>query len=287
MIAKRQFDPMPFFFVALCFFVLSAHPAGGAARIVTLAPSLGELVADMSADGLDRIVGVSEFSDYPPALLKKPSVGPYFRFSVEKVIGLKPDLVLATRDGNPKDSVLRLRELGLNVVVVSTASLKEVAASMRIVGDAMGEAGAGRAMAEQFERGLARIRNTGVSKEPLRILLQIGDEPLVAAGGASFVGDAVSLGGLKNIYSDSSQAYPRPAVEDVLKRNPGMILVLALGRDTAAFKRMAEKWGRFQSLEAVKRKKDFVVKGDELLRPTLRLLEGISALQRIVYGKTN
>src|SRR5262245_40620061 len=77
-------------------------------RIVTLSPSLGELAADLLGDNLDRLVGVSEFTDYPPALKKVNSVGPYHQFNLERVLALKPDLVLATLDGNPRDRVLHL-----------------------------------------------------------------------------------------------------------------------------------------------------------------------------------
>src|SRR4051812_6042349 len=78
------------------------HPA----RVVALAPSLAELAADLSGNQLEKIVGVSDYTDYPPRLEKTPSVGPYSRFNLEKVVALKPDLVLATLDGNPRDQVL-------------------------------------------------------------------------------------------------------------------------------------------------------------------------------------
>lgn len=254
-------------------------------RIVTLAPSLGELAAEFCASDSSRIVGVSEYTDYPPALASTPSIGPYARFNIEKVVTLKPDLVLATLDGNAKDQVLRLRELGLPVVTVATASLADVAASMRLVGRALGQPNEGERMAERFSEGLRHIRERarkrGLTK---RVLLQIGDEPLIAVGGGTFLNDALEAIGARGLYSDSHVHYPRSSLEDVVRRDPEVILVLAMGGDPAPFEAMAKRWPRFESITAVKRKRVLVLKADILLRPTARLLQGLAELETAVYG---
>jgi iron complex transport system substrate-binding protein len=260
---------------------VSDHPM----RIVTLAPSLGELAADLSGGELSRIVGVSEYTDYPPALAKVASIGQYSRFNLEKVVALKPDLVLATLDGNPKDQVLHLRELGLPVVVVATANLKDVEGSMRLVGQALGAAEDGRRMAERFTTGLGRIRLAGRRHfRAAQVLLQLGDDPLVVAGGGSFLQDSLEAVGARNVYGDADTHYPRPSLEDVVHRDPDVILVLELGQDTKAFEAMAARWSRFAQLRAVKTKRVGLLQGDAVLRPTLRLLEGLSQLEKAVYG---
>ena len=164
---------------------------------------------------------MSEYTDYPPALTRVASIGQYSRFNLEKVVGLKPDLVLATLDGNPKDQVLHLRELGVPVVVVATASLKDVEGSMRLVGQAMGVAEDGRRMAERFTTGLSRIRAAGRRHfRAANVLLQLGDDPLVVAGGGSFLQDALEAVGARNVYGDADTHYPRPSLEDVVHRDP-------------------------------------------------------------------
>src|SRR4051812_45152654 len=101
-----------------CFSNVNASETLLPKRIVTLAPSLGELASDLLGPELDRIVGVSEFTDYPPTLSKIPSIGPYVRINVEKVLSLKPDLVLGTVSGNSKEQVEQLIALGLHVLTV-------------------------------------------------------------------------------------------------------------------------------------------------------------------------
>jgi iron complex transport system substrate-binding protein len=254
-------------------------------RIVTLAPSLGELAADVADEGLERIVGVSEYTDYPSALTKVRSVGPYAKINLEAVVALKPDLVLATTDGNARDQVAHLRELGVPVVVVATGTLRQIYASIRLVGQAMGEPARGDRLARRLEEGVEKIRARGARHVPHRpVMLQIGEDPLVVAGGPSFLNEALSVVGARNVYADSRAHYPRPAVEDVLKRNPEVILVVALGKDPAPFRRMAAAWKRFPRLAAVQFDQVRVLPGDTILRPTLRMLDGLTRMERAIHA---
>src|SRR4051812_17534404 len=132
-------------------------------RIVTLAPSLGELAADLLGNDIDRIVAVSDFTDYPPGLKRFPSVGSFTHFSLEKVVSLKPDLVLATLDGNSKDQVLHLRELGLAVVVVKAENFRDIAESIQLVAEALNREAAGKKMVFHLKVGLEKIKEKSKS----------------------------------------------------------------------------------------------------------------------------
>lgn len=255
-------------------------------RIVTLAPSLGELAADILGEKIDRIVGVSEYTDFPPAVARKKTVGPYSRFNLETVASLKPDLVLGTLDGNPKDQINHLRELGFPVVVVAGGDFAQVEQSMKLVAQALGIPAEGERMASQFSTGIARIRDRATKRagpKP-RVLVQIGDNPLVVVGGRSFIESAVETVGGVNVYADASAHYPRPSLEDAVARDPDVILVLALGKEEAAFRSMAEPWKRFTRMKAVKNSQVKIVPGDTVARPTLRLLEGLSLLEKAIHA---
>jgi iron complex transport system substrate-binding protein len=253
------------------------------ARIVTLAPSLGELMADLDTPHIERIVGVSEYTDYPPMLGKVESIGPYNRFNLEKVVALKPDLVLATKDGNAEDQIRHLKELGLKVVVVDTTSLSLVARSMRQAGLAAGMPAEGERMAKAFELGLEKVRARARNRPKRRVLVQLGDEPLIVAGGEAFLSEALSTIGAGNAYADSQARYPRPSVEDAVARDPDAIVILAMG-DPKPFEKMAARWASFRTLKAVKAHRVKVLRADALLRPTMRLLDGLFLLEEAVYG---
>ena len=259
-------------------------------RIVTLAPSLGELAADVAGEELERIVGISEFTDYPPGLARATSIGPYHRINIERVVALKPDLVLATTDGNIKDQIEHLRELSLPVVVVETGSFPQVASSMKLVAEAMGQTAAGEKMAAAFEAGRQKIRARAEGRIKAgrgrpRVLLQIGESPLIVAGGRAFLSEALETVGAVNVYGELADKYPRPAMEDALAHDPEWILVLALSGEENIFGTMARSWSIFSKLTAVKRKQIRVLHADGLLRPSLRLLEGLSILETALFGK--
>ncbi|HTL11212.1 MAG TPA: helical backbone metal receptor [Bdellovibrionota bacterium] len=259
-------------------------------RIVTLAPSLGELAAEILGPDLGVIAGVSEYTDFPPALSSKPSVGPFHRINVERVVALKPDLVLATLDGNPRDRVLQLRELGLRVIVVDTSTLDSVARSFLWVGHALGRTREGEGLARRLTEGLTALKaraagraHSGVPRPT--VLLQLDRQPLVAVGGDTFLNQALEVVGARNSLEDLRTRYPRPAIEEVIRRDPDWIVVLAMaGSPDAAFAKMAEDWKALKNLKAVSRSQVRILKADGLARPSVRLLEGLALLEKLLYG---
>jgi iron complex transport system substrate-binding protein len=258
-------------------------------RVITLMPSLGELVADLVGTDFGKIVGVIEYTNFPPALEKVKKVGSFNKLNLELIAGLKPDLILAGLDGNPKDQVAHLRELGLPVVIVATHSFEKIEESMKITGKALGLPEEGERIASQFRRGLRRIveRNQAQqSKTRRRVLLQVGSEPLVVVGRNSFLHEALQAIGAENIYSDL-EAYPHPSLEDAVARNPDMIIILSdspsTGTDDPSIRKTVSEWTRFPSMKAVKTKRIHVIHDESLARPTLRLLAGLDRLAKLVY----
>src|SRR5207237_1090052 len=154
-----------------------------------------------------------------------------------------------------------------------------------LVAEALGVPERGKAMAHQLKTGIERIKQKAALKArarqgsppvPLKILLQLGDSPLVVAGRKSFLQEGLEIIATQNIYGDVEASYPRPSIEDVLKKNPDVIAVIGMGPDLKQYQEMANRWTQFSHLNAVKNKKVFVVRSDALVRPTLRLLEGLS-----------
>jgi len=254
-------------------------------RIVTTAPSLAEVAGDLLVDGLDRIVGVSEHTTFPPSLTKRTSVGPFFKLNLERILALKPDLILATKDGNSREEIRQLRELNLPVVVVSTSSLGEVSRSMELIGEALGVPDRGKRMSGQLNAGLDAFRKRASNrKNNPSILIQIGMDPLVVAGGNSFVSDAVSVLGVKNIYQAAEQPYPRPSLEDAVMKSPDVILIVAMSSNVHELQSSeGKKWLAFNRVSAVKEKRIYVLPGDRILRPSLGLLEGLASVERTLF----
>ena len=256
-----------------------------ARRIVTLAPSLGELVAEILQLDLERIVGVSDRTDYPPVLLNRPSVGAFVSFNIEKVMGLKPDLVFATTDGNPKDRVDQLRSLGVPVVVVRNSTVQQIEESFDLVAEALGRQKVGKDLKASLQKGIKRIRGSVPKGTHPRVLLQIGTEPLVVAGKTSFLNEALEIVGARNAYDDLKANYPKPTLEDVIQRRPDWILVVGMDSDLTEARKMAADWNKVPFPSGRAPTKVAIVAGDTLLRPSLRLLDGLTLLRDAIYRK--
>lgn len=261
----------------------SANAAPTPMRVVTLMPSLAELAAEVLGEHVERIVGVSEYTDYPPALKSRTSIGPYPRVNLEKIVGLRPDLILASKDGNSAIQVERLARMGLNVVTVETNTFDQIQASMRTVGAALGDPKIGEAMALRLQKGLDQLQKqrVGQSRRP-RVLIQLGSDPLITIGKQAFLHQALEAVGAQNIFEDQESAYPKPTMEWVIKKNPELILVIALGDQSQVFEAMARAWSKWSDLAAVKNHQIVILKADALLRPSSRLLEGLALLKKAV-----
>jgi ABC-type Fe3+-hydroxamate transport system substrate-binding protein len=258
--------------------------SGGPQRVVTLTPALGEVVAALENGKADRLVGVSATTDFPEALKGVPSVGPYDQLSLERIVALKPDLVLASRAGNSKQQIERLQGLGLRVEVISTTDFKSTQESFRLVGNLLGRKSQGIALAEHFREELDQTRDL-FKKPPTSLVLVVGDRPLVVVGGGSFLGEAVRHLGLKNPYDSAPSEYPRPSEEDLFIQNPNWLVILAMGPDLAFFDTLMNRWKSFKRLRAVESGRFGVLQLDEIMRPTPRLPRGILKLAKWMEAK--
>jgi iron complex transport system substrate-binding protein len=252
-------------------------------RIVPLQPSLAEL-ADRIGASLDEIVGVSAYTDFPPLLKKKPSVGPYAKPNLEAIVALKPELVFAGRDGTPRETVERLRKLGIPVVTVATETVAGLREAYGIVGKSLGKSGAAERALAEFDAEIKALRERAKSRPTLRVLLQVGEDPLVVAGGKTFLNEGLEILGAKNVYPDPAQTYPRVSVEDVLVKDPDAIVLIGMGDDLASFDRAIARWRSFPKLAATKWNRVVLLRSDSLVRPGPRFPAGLVQLERTLFA---
>ena len=196
-------------------------------RVVCLAPSLTETVYALGLGA--AVVGVTTFTDYPPEARGKPSVGGLTDASLEKIISLRPDLVLAIAELNRQETVEELQHLGIPVFVVDPRGLQGIVASIQHVGDALGRSTAARGLLEHLEgRRLDIANRVGRLARP-KILVVIWYDPVITAGNKSFVTDVISAAGAQSVTADIPQAWPQISLEEVLRRSPDWVLLVRGG----------------------------------------------------------
>lgn len=246
--------------------------ASPAQRIVSLSPHLTELLFDAGAGG--RVVGAAEFSDHPEAAKRIPRIGDARGLDLERIVALRPDLVLAWRSGNSRRTVDRLRRLGVAVYESEPTRLEDIASTLDRLGALAGSRDQARVQADGYRARLADIvgRHAGMSR--LRIFYQVWERPLLTVDRQHIIGDAFAVCGAVGVFARLPAITSSPSREAVLLADPDVIVV------ADASPRAAEAWTRWKQLRAVRSGRVVSVDPERLHRPTLRMLDAVEDLCR-------
>ncbi len=239
-------------------------------RIISLTPHLTELLFAVGAG--TQVVGVDSASDYPEAAQSLPRVGDYSRINFERILALKPDLVMVWVGGNRAADIHGLKKMGLPVLHTQATQLKDVARLLRLIGNVSGHAEQGETAARDFMTRLAALQVKSPPRPPVKVFYQVWDRPLMTVGGTHWISDALTLCGARNVFSDLRALSPAVSLEAVLQRAPGLIVS---GTDAPDMRR---QWQRYASLPAVENQAFVRLDADRLHRLTPRLIEGVAEL---------
>jgi iron complex transport system substrate-binding protein len=241
-----------------------------APRLLSLAPGLTELAFAAGAGAM--LVGTVEYSDYPEAAKRVPRVGDAWRVDLERVLELRPDVVLAWPTGTPAATVAQLRKLGLKVVEVPTQRIADVPLALRQLGRIAGTTAQADAAALAFETRIAGLRGRNAHKAPLTVFIEIDDEPVYTVNGQHVISEVVELCGGRNVFATLPQLAPPIATEAVLAANPQVILTTD---DT--IEDPAALWRPWARLRAVQAGAIYALPSDVVTRASPRIAEGVDA----------
>jgi iron complex transport system substrate-binding protein len=244
-----------------------------ARRIVSLAPHATELL--YAAGAGDDVVGVVEYSDYPPAAKHIASVGSGIALDLERIVRLKPDLVVAWESGNSATQIARLRELGIPVFESEPRDFATIASSLERLAHLAGTDATGMAAASAFRNRLQKIEATYRQRPIVTVFYQIWRAPLMTLNDAHPVSRALRVCGGKNVFGALPQMAPTVGIEAVLQANPDAIIASSGSRDDV----LAE-WRRFPHLKAVAHGNLLAVDGSLMNRSGPRILDGVEELCR-------
>ena len=202
--------------------LLAAGSALAAPRVVTLSPANTELAF---AAGIAP-VGVSSFSDYPPAAEKIEQVASFQGINLERIVALKPDLVLAWRGGNAERQVNQLASLGIKVMWVDAVSVEQVAQALRALAPFSPTPKKAEQAAQQMLSDYAALKARYDTPAKKRVFLQFGSQPLFTTGKGSIQNQVLELCGGENIFAASRVPWPQVSREQVLARQPQAIVVV-------------------------------------------------------------
>jgi cobalamin transport system substrate-binding protein len=263
----------------------SATLPGPPARIVSLSPAITEILFAVGAGS--RVVGVTSYCDFPPEAARLPKVGSYTGLSVEKVIGLRPDIVIGMR-GNAPEALGALRRAGLKVLAYDPITLYGVLELMDEIGHMTQETpGNVPAVAELRARVDAVRSRAALLRRRPRTLVAVQLEPLYAAGAGTHCDDMVRLAGGENLAADADVPWPQYSLERMLEKDPEAIITVSghiNGEEMTSAKVLSDlrKSRAWSGTTAVKRGNVLTMDDDLLTLPGPRIVDGLETMARAI-----
>ena len=249
-------------------------------RIVSLAPSITETLYALNLD--NKIAGVTTFCDWPVAARKKPQIGGFSNPSIEKIVSLKPDLVIATADGNRKDTVQQLERLGLPVYVINPSNINGFLRSILHIGEITNREKDARKLVEKNKKRLNNISaQVGHKKKP-RIFFQLGLEPVFTVGRGTLINEIIELAGGINVAGHDTARYPIYSAEGIIGASPEIIVFAPMVNDNN-FAAVKKFWQKFGELPAVKDNKIYPINADLINRASPRIFDAVEIMAHIFH----
>lgn len=251
-------------------------------RVVTSTPALTEIAYALG--GQDRVVGIARFSDYPSEAAKeKPQVGGILDVDAERILALRPDLVVTPPGAMANEKFTRI---GVPVEFIPNKTLADIAASFEEMGRVLGRREKGMEMAASFREAVAAARARNKGRARVRTLVVIGYEPMWVAGRWGFLNEILDAAGGENVAGEDRDFYQMD-FESVVASRPDVIVSLSLenATDAASRRKVADFWKPYASIPAVKNARIEFMSSDSLTIPGPRLVKGLSELERLLHPR--
>jgi iron complex transport system substrate-binding protein len=249
-------------------------------RIVSLAPGITETLYALNLG--DKIVGVTNFCNWPAEAKQKPKVGGFINPSIETIVSLQPDLIIATADGNKQNIVRQLEKIGLTVYVTNPTDINGIMTSIRHLGEITS---AERTAAELISTLKKRLNNLATQTRgeiKPRIFFQIGFDPVITVGRGTLISETIELAGGINIAGSSTARYPRYSTEGIMAASPDVVLFAPMASDKE-FVAAKNFWRKFPEIPAVKNNRIYPIDTDLIGRASPRIIDAIERMALIFH----
>lgn len=240
-----------------------------ARRIISFAPHITELL--FAAGAGERVVGGVEYSDYPEAARRIARIGDSAQLDLERIVGLRPDLIVVWRHGNAQRQIDKLLQLGIPVYYNEPRRLPDIGRAIEQFGRLAGTEAVARPAARAFDARVAELRARYAGRPRVTVFYQIWDKPLMTINDDQLISDVIRLCGGENVFGDLKPLVPTIPTESVVTADPEAIFGSIAEVNTRG---KPEGWRNWPHLKAVARDNLFVIHSDLISRHTPRVLQG-------------
>ncbi len=254
------------------------HPAQ---RIVSLAPHITESL--FAAGAGQKIIATVSYSDYPEAAKKITRVGGYPSLDLEKIISLKPDLIIAWASGNNRDQIARLKTLGFPIYMSEPRQPLEIARNIRNFGLLAGTSEVADKTADAFVARYKKLEQQYARKKKVRVFYQVWHKPIMTVSGKHLISKIIHLCGGSNVFAELSTLTPQVSLESVLLARPQVIVSGGMGKSRPDW---LDAWKKWPQLPAVKNGHLYYIDPSIMQRVGPRILQGAEQLcQFLEYAR--
>ncbi|MGF6170145.1 vitamin B12 transport system substrate-binding protein [Pseudomonas moraviensis] len=249
-----------------------SSPALAGLRVVSLAPSLSEIVVEL--DSADLLVGVLDAGERPAAIADVPSVGRYGQLDMERLLSLKPDLLLLWPGSVGAGQRDQLKRLNIPTFIAEPHTLTQLAAQIEAIAEQLGRPERGAKRAAELRAQLEGMRQRYQRDVPLRVFYQVWDKPLYTVGGGQIISDALEVCGARNVFADLNLPAPQVSIEAVLQRDPEVIV--------ASDQAQLGVWKVWPQVAAVRQGRLLLVTDKGLERPSGQMISATAKLCQLI-----
>ncbi len=252
-------------------------------RIVAMAPNLTEILFALGLE--DNIVGVTEYSNHPPAARQKPVMGTFWQPNIEAVVAARPDLIVALGFNQQAGLAHRLTRLNFNTLTVDIETISQLFDAIEKIGTVTNKTAAAYRLSDRLRNNLDNISRRVADGHRPKVLYIIQIEPLRVAGRQTFINELIELAGGENAIGPTINKYPPVGPEQVIASNPDVIIqpvmdVMEKVDLTVGKQQLIEYFDRFQSITAVSSNRIYVIDGDAVSRLGPRIDQAAETIAR-------
>ncbi|MBI4469938.1 MAG: cobalamin-binding protein [Acidobacteria bacterium] len=248
-------------------------------RIISLAPNITEILYELGLG--DRVVGVTTYCDHPPEAAQKEKIGDTINPNLERIVSLRPDLVLLSTASQLQSFDTQLRARQIPVYAVDDHSVASVTRAYEQIGRLTGDPILAKTKADRFNEQIRTIEQRTRHLKPIRVLLVIQTEPLMVPGERSFVTEMIRMAGGESITTDAVRDYAQFSVETVIERAPEVIVIPGSAPEPRRLP--GYEWAQLSQTPAMKHHRVYALHGDLLMRPGPRLVVGLEDLAAVLH----
>ncbi|MHC4124025.1 MAG: ABC transporter substrate-binding protein [Planctomycetota bacterium] len=255
-------------------------------RIVSLAPNITEILFELGLG--EKVVAVSNNSDYPPQAIKKTKIGSFWHPNIEAIIAAKPDIIITTSSAQQKTVAENLRRLNYKVLTVELEKSQHLWEAIGKIGAATECKYEADKLIEKIKSRINTLQSALDSNKKVRVLWVIQPEPLRVIGRKTFINELIEMANGENVIGHTVASYPLINAEEIIACNAEVIIQSAMSPKNIARQQenTCKFWSKWSHLPAVKKQKIYVIYSDTVLRLGPRLPEGLESIARYLHPKT-